>query len=242
MTSNKKITISLIFFCVLIVLLVLFRVVVNKNSDFEKSKVTIEKQTGKNTIEQDTNTIEEIKKEIDATANANMYQLEEEYDGRKIIQIKPDIQYSTVLAGILKDGNIREDEVQSILKKSPNKSGIWISRKSRDKFLKLLTDNGASNYKINKEGYLHKKDENGIEKLNNAINSNKLYIIDISGTCYTRDELSGKIVEYPFEEMDPNQILEVYSVENSSILEITSNSKGILSNKEILNEVLLNLE
>lgn len=80
------------------------------------------------------------------------------------------------------------------------------------------------------------------KKLDNIIKSDKQFIIDISGTCYVRDEMSGDIVEYPFEKMDPNQIMELYKNDNSTILEISTNSKGKISNVDILKTIILNLE
>ena len=55
------------------------------------------------------------------------------------------------------------------------------------------------------------------KKLDNIIKSDKQFIIDISGKCYVRDEMSGDIVEYPFEKMDPNQIMELYKNDNGGI-------------------------
>ena len=54
--------------------------------------------------------------------------------------------------------------------------------------------------------------------------------------------MSGDIVEYPFEKMDPNQIMELYKNDNSTILEISTNSKGKISNVDILKTIILNLE
>ena len=190
---------------------------------------------------QDTNIIEQIKNETEATADTNMYQIQEEYDGRKILQIKPDIQFDTVLSGILKNGEPKETEIQEILKQRPTKNGIWISKQSREEFLNLLKQNNQIGYEIDENGYLVKKDGNN-DKLNKAINSPTLYIIDISGTCFSRDEMSGKIVEYPFEEMDPSQIIETYETENSTIILVTNNSKGKISSKEIFEEITMNLQ
>ena len=65
----------------------------------------------------DKETIHEIKEEINATADTDMYQIQEEYDGRQILQIKPSIQFQTVLAGILKNAQPSENEIQDLLKK-----------------------------------------------------------------------------------------------------------------------------
>ena len=78
--------------------------------------------------------------------------------------------------------------------------------------------------------------------IENAIESSNLYIIDISGSSYVRDEISGQIVEYPFEKMAPYQILDIYNNENATIIEITTNKDNKISSKEILEEILQNLK
>lgn len=188
--------------------------------------------------------LEEIKKmqsQINSTANPNIYKIEEEYDGRKILQIKPEVQYEVDLAGVLKNGMPLENEISELLKKSPTNSGIWISEQSRQKFLKLLENNNISNFYISDDGYLQSREstENQIAiKLNNMINSDNLYIINMTGIVYERDYISGEITEYPFEDMDPYQIIQHYTTENKIILEITSNKNVKLSDKEILETII----
>ena len=188
--------------------------------------------------------LEEIKKmqsQINSTANPNIYKIEEEYDGRKILQIKPEVQYEVDLAGVLKNGMPLENEISELLKKSPTNSGIWISEQSRQKFLKLLENNNISNFYISDDGYLQSREstENQIAiKLNNMINSDNLYIINMTGIAYERDYISGEITEYPFEDMDPYQIIQHYTTENKIILEITSNKNVKLSDKEILETII----
>lgn len=229
--NNKNIFI--IIFCILIVILIALGL-------FLMGKNRRDSNNGISSINKEEEIVSE--NEINATANISMYEIQEEYDGRKIIQIKADIQYETILAGILKNGMPKEDEISKILKNRPTKSGIWISKQSRDVFLNLLKTNNISGYEIDEDGYLYKLNNANNQKINTAIQSNKLYIFDILGKVYQRDELSGEIIEYPFEEMEPDQILENYSINNSSIIEITTNSRGILTDKEILEEVLLNIE
>lgn len=189
--------------------------------------------------------INEIKEEINATADTDMYQIEEEYDGRKILQIKPSIQFETVLAGILKNGKPSENEIQELLKNKPTQKGIWIAKQSRDSFLNLLKDNEISGCTIHEDGYLYMTEENDKEeakKLREAIQSNRLCMVDISGVSYTRDDFSGEIIEYPFEKMDPYQAVDVYQEGDTVILEITTNEKKILSKQEILEDILLNVQ
>ena len=154
-------------------------------------------------------------------------------------------KFQTVLAGILKNGQPSENEIQDLLKNKPTQEGIWIAKQSREAFLNLLKDNGMNGYTINEQGYLYMSEENEKEeakKLKEAMHANQLYIVDVSGVSYTRDDFSGEIVEYPFEKMEPYQAIDVYQEGNVTILEVTTNEKGILSKQEILQDVLLNMQ
>lgn len=186
--------------------------------------------------------MENMKKEINATGNTNIYQVEEEPGtGRKILQIKPSVQFEIDLAGIIKNAKPEENELKDLTSKAPTGNGVWISEQSREKFISLLKDNGIENFEITQEGYLKKisDNENSLNKqLEEMINSNKLYIINITGVAFERDYISGEILEYPFEDMDPTQTIEPYRNENTLILEVTTNKKKELTNKEILQEIV----
>ena len=99
-------------------------------------------------VSTDSNEINAIKNEINATGQTDIYQIEEEYDGRKIIQVKPDVQYQVALAGIIKNGIPAEDEINTILEQAPNSSGMWISESSREKFMELLNSNKMDRERI----------------------------------------------------------------------------------------------
>ena len=182
-----------------------------------------------------------MQSEINSTANSNIYYVDEEYDGRKILQVRPVIQYEVDLAGILKNEKPEENEIGDLLRNGPQKNGIWISEQSRQAFGNLLKNNYINNFYITDDGYLQ-ANENVVgdltTKLVNMINSNKLYIINMTGTAYERDYISGEITEYPFEAMDPYQVIQSYIMDDSIILEITSNKANKLSNKEILEAVV----
>lgn len=185
--------------------------------------------------------IEEIKNETGATADTNIYQVGTEYDGREMLEIKPEIQMQAVWAGIEKNGSPTEEETNTSWNSKPTKTGIWISPDSRDTFLTILQDNAITNFSINEEGYLYKEEatQNDMAKrIDEMIDSDTIYIVDISGTCYIRDEMTGELVEYPFEKMDPYQVCEPYIYENNIILEITTNSAGKLTNQEILSAII----
>ncbi len=201
-------------------------------------------QIDSNLQKDDKKVIQDIKNEINVTGNTELYQIQEEYDGKQILQIKPKIQFETALAGILKKEQPLENELQDLLQQRPTRNGIWIAKQAREKFLELLRQNEIKNYAIKENGYLYEKEESKQEKekiLNTAIASDKLYIIDISGVSYIRDEISGKIGEYPFEKMDPYLAVDSYHDGKQVIIQITTNEKQKLSNEEILNEILNNL-
>ena len=196
-------------------------------------------------IEVNDEKLEEIKSllsQINSTANPNIYTIEEEYDGRKILQIKPEVQYEVDLAGIIKNDIPTEDEIDTLLKQAPRNSGIWISNSSREKFEELLDNNNITSFEIKNDGYLQCNKENNLteveEKLKKMIDSDKLYIIDMSGKTYQRDYITGEIIEYPFEDMDSYQVIEPYKNENAIILVVTANKEKKLSNEEILESII----
>lgn len=193
-------------------------------------------------VSTDANEINAIKNEINATGQTDIYQIEEEYDGRRIIQVKPDVQYQVALAGIIKNSIPAEAEINTLLEQAPTSSGMWISESSREKFMKLLSSNNIAEFEITNEGYLKCNKQNNLteqeEKLKSMAESDKLYVIDMSGKTYQRDYISGDVIEYPFEEMDPYQVIEPYEVEDSIILGITSNKENKLKNEEILNTIV----
>ena len=193
-------------------------------------------------VSTDANEINAIKNEINATGQTDIYQIEEEYDGRRIIKVKPDVQYQVALAGIIKNGIPAEDEINTLLEQAPTNSGMWISESSREKFMNLLNSNNIVDFEITNEGYLKCNKQSNLteqeEKLKNMAESDKLYVIDMSGKTYQRDYISGEVIEYPFEEMDPYQVLEPYEVEDSIILGVTSNKDNYLSDIEILEAII----
>lgn len=182
-------------------------------------------------------TVEDIKNETGATANEEIYEIQQEYDGREILTIKPDVQYKTVLTGILKNGQPSIHEIEQ-LDLTKFHSGVWISDVSRNKFLQILNKCGIKNFEIDNEGYLYKKEDSSnvySKKLDNLINSDELTVIDITGTCYIRDEMTGEVVEYPFKDMDLYQINERFDTEGSSIIIITTND---VEETDILESIL----
>ena len=213
----------------------------NENLNLENESAPTDKIEENKTVEGSTEELENMKKEIKAKGNDDIYYVDEEKDGRKILQIKENVQYEVDLAGIIKNALPKEEELNNLLEKAPKYSGIWISKQSRESFSKLLKNNGITNFSIDDDGYLKIEDnENGLysNELRKMQKSNKLYIINMTGVAYERDYISGEITEYPFEDMDPTQELESYKNDNALILEVTSNKNKKLTNKEILKSIV----
>lgn len=233
---KKKIILLLIIICMVIVTLVIF----NKINVTNKKKENEENSDISNNVE----IIENIQKDINSTANTDLFEVVTEYDGKNSIRIKPDIQFNTVLAGIIKKDIPDENEINELIKNAPTNTGIWINDNSREDFINLLESNNINSFEIDENGYLKKKNNkdnelsNKVKIINQMVNSDELYIIDMSGKCYIRDDVSGEILEYPFEEMDHYQIAEPYYNDNVIILNITSNKNNYLSNEEILEGIL----
>lgn len=232
---NKKILICLIILVIIIGVLIKL-IVFNHNSENQEYS---EQQEIQNEVIQDTEeiiknestenettkTVEEIKTETGSSASDDIYEVKKEYDGREVLSIKPNIQFKTVFAGIIKKSQPSENDVNK-LDLSTYHKGVWISEVSRSRFLNILKKCNIQNFDIDEKGYLYKKEDNKSEyskKLEKLINSDELIIIDITGTCYIRDDMTGDIVEYPFKDMDLYQICETYETEGSKIYIITTN-------------------
>lgn len=227
---NKKVLISIIL--LIIAITIITTIIIYKN----RNNVSQEPGEIQNVVDDPNNTIEEIKDETGATASDELYEVQKEYDGREILTIKPDIQFKTVLAGVLKNGKPSTQDIEK-LEISKFHQGVWISEISREKFLKILKKCEIENFDIDKNGYLYKKSNSDNKyslKLEKMINSNELTIIDITGTCYVRDEMTGEIVEYPFKDMDLYQVCEKYKTDGGTIIIITTNN---VKETDILNEI-----
>ena len=120
---NKK-SLIICIIVVLIIILAIFMIKLNnlgkddkKNNDIENTALVESKNNEENvnanfidnssSYQYTTEEVEKIKKEINATANTDIYRIEEEPGGRKILQIKPEIQFNVVL-GLLKNNGIRK--------------------------------------------------------------------------------------------------------------------------------------
>ena len=191
-------------------------------------------------------TLEDLKKEYGATGDENLYDIETEYDGRKVLAIKASENFKVAFAGLVENRKITLDEATKIFDDEyPTNNGIWVEEKSREKILNYLNQNLNSKYEIDKNGYLtisSKKNSDYDNKIEKIINSNKQYIIGINSKKYYIDAISGEILDNPCEEFDKYQTYAYCQDDDKIVICITENTSKKLSNKEIFDSVVSLME
>lgn len=243
--KNKKVIILVLLLIMFVAILVLL---FNKRIQKDNNQNNFEQygeQVDKNQIEyQPDVTVEEIKNEIGATGNTDIYEVEQEYDGRNILAVKPSIKYKVAFAGMIKNAKPSMSELDNIIDgKLPNKAGIWVEEKSRDKILEIFNNGDVnSKYLIDDDGYLkidrkNNQNEND-KKIEKIIKGKKQYILDISSVCYIVDDITGEILDYNFENMDKYQTYEYFEDGDKSIVFVTENSTNVLTNLEIFESII----
>lgn len=196
----------------------------------EESKISNEEKT-------------EIIEETGKKGDSDLYEIQEGEDSVKIATIKSSVKYKVAFAGMIKNKVPEKEELDDILEKNhPKYAGIWVKSESQSEFLKYISSVTKSEYEINENGYLkikNKKNQNEYDKkIEEIINGNKLYIIDISSTCYIVDEITGEILDYNFEDMDEYQTYQYFEDGDKKIIFITENQNNQLTVKEIIESVI----
>ena len=186
-----------------------------------------------------------LKSETGLQGNTELYDITKDYDGRNTLTIKASVKYKVAFAGIIKAGKPTMNELDNILNKNhPKENGIWVEKNSRDKFLKIINSSSKTNstYIINNDGFLKIENKNNQteedKKIENAINANKQYIIDISNIYYIVDDVTGEILDYNFVQMDEFQPYEYVEDGSNMIIFVNENKNSQLSNDEIFDSIL----
>ena len=183
------------------------------------------------------------KNDVGITGDNELYQIQTEYDGKEILDIKPEIQYKVAFAGIIEQGSPKIENIDAIFNNNyPKDYGIWIENNSRDKILQILNRNLNNEYEINENGYLDiKKEDNPTDidkELKKMIEAKKKYIITISEVYYGVDRVSGEILDNFYEDMDPYQATKIVDYGDDIIVFVTTNKEQKLTDKEILQELI----
>lgn len=207
-------------------------------SDYNEMKET-------SVMYQDDSNLEELKQEYKYTGPNNIYEINTESDGRKVINVKASMNYKVAFCGMIKNEKPNFDEIDTLFKDNyPTKSGIWILEKDRERVVEYLNNNEYTNsiYETNSSGYLKiKKQENStdydrnIEKL---INGENQYIIAISSVCYMIEPVSGEIVDNPYNEFEEYQTYEYFVDENKIFISITENIGNKITKDEIFESII----
>ena len=216
----------------------------NQNTILKKEEINEEIKEGSDEKEETSQEhLEELIKETGKQGENDLYEVQEGENNIKVATIKGSIKYKVAFAGMIKNKVPKKEELDDLLEKNhPKYAGIWIKSESQSEFLKYISSVTKSEYEINENGYLkikNKKNQNEYDKkIEEIINGNKLYIIDISSTCYIVDEITGEILDYNFEDMDEYQTYQYFEDGDKKIIFITENQNNQLTVKEIIESVI----
>lgn len=244
--KKNKIKICIISF-IIIIAIILTAYISNKNNlkehkenNIENPYTTIDKN---NEISyNNTSTVDELKKDTGASGDDNIYEIQTEYDGKKVLNVKANIQIQTAFAGMIKHEKPEKENIEKIYNEnSPKNAGIWVEEQSREKIKDSINELTKSKYDIDENGYIkisQKIGENQYDKIiEKAIKSDNQYILSISGEYYQIDALTGQVQIQLFEEMDPYQPYSYIQDEKRMIIFITENKKEKLSKNEIAKSI-----
>lgn len=243
---NKKIKfIILILMILLVVSLTIVFVNINKDTKVTQENETTNDTNNENNNQENLEKVEELKNQISATGDTNLYEVQKDYTGREVLLVKANMKYKVALAGMLKKSLPNLNEIDEIIKnKAPKETGIWIEQNSRKKVNEFIEENSylESKYYIDDNGYIKIKDKTKQneydKKLENIINGDRQYIFNISSVCYIIDNITGEILDYNFEKMDKYQTYEYFEDDKLMIVFINENSNKQLDKKEIFESII----
>lgn len=254
MKINKKnilIIVAIILVTACIILLFYYKLKQNSNEDNEvepisESVIQDYLNTKDNSIMYNNEaSLEELKEEYKITGENDLYCIETESDGRKVINVKPSINYKVAFCGMMNGKTPDLKEINEIYEiKAPTQNGIWINSGDREKIVTYLNNNGKlkAKYEVDQEGYLKiVKAENlssTDEMIRNIIDGNKQYILSISSKCYMVDVVTGTIVENRYNDLEEYQTYEYFQDGDKMIIFISENLENKITNDEIFDSLV----
>ena len=244
--KNKKVVIGIIVIvCIAVGVSIIF---MNKNSDDTENRNNFVNDYSNVNKENEISyqndvSVGELKNETGLTGDDSIYQIDTEFDGRKVLNIKADIQYKVALAGVLQNDMPNYNDVDNVIQEaSLTKNGIWVEESSREKIINLLKTITESEYEISSDGFLNiinKENQNEYDKkIEKIINGEAQYIIQIADKYYELDTVTGEVVEYPYQRLDPYQTYDVVEDINNRIYFLNTNSDNKISNEDIIKDVI----
>ena len=238
----KKNLIQIISIIIFVFIILGISLLMKKNTQKSELDIKYDELKKESAMYDENADIQELKQEYNMTGNTELYEIQTEYDGRKVLAIKASENYKVAFAGLIKKSKVNLDEATEIFEQNyPNKNGIWIEKDSREKILNYLNNVLNSTYQIDEEGYLsisnmQKSTNDNI--INTLINGDKQYILGISSTTYYIDALTGEVIDNPYEEMDEAQTYSYFEDENRMMIYIPENKDKHLSNQEIFESII----
>ena len=118
---KKKILIIISVLIILIIVGLLFIGSLNKQFEVYNNIETnnIYTELDKNEVQyQENTTVEDLKKQTSITGDDEIYEIQKEYDGRKVLTVKASIKYKVAFAGMIKKSAPKYDELDNILKQN----------------------------------------------------------------------------------------------------------------------------
>ena len=243
----KKIIIQIILIIIVLGFIIAgITYLINKNNKKNELDAKYEELKNESVMYDESANIEELKEEYNMEGDSELYEIQTEYDGRKVLTVKASENYKVAFAGLIKKAKPTLDEASQIFKEQyPTQNGIWIEPESREKILNYLNSAVKSKYEIDENGYLkivEYQKSNNDELLKNIIEGEKQYITGISGITYYIDPLTGEIFDNPYEEFDSNQTYSYFTDENKMIIYIPENKDNYLDNNEIFESIIKLIE
>lgn len=251
--KKKKLIIAIVIIFIIIATCVIVRCIIvnNKNETQNKENSQTEEwdnqysEVNKNDISyNNTDDVDKLKEQMGLTASSDIYEISEEFDGRKTLNVKAEILYKTAFAGIVNQEKPEMENLDKVFEtKYPTRSGIWISERARKKIIEILNKNLQTKYSVDTDGYLNisdnSKQNEKDKKIEQIIKSNKKTILDICDFDYEVDNVSGEIVEYPFSQL--GDTIDIVSNNEDKILVISESKIENVSNNEIIKALIDNI-
>ena len=244
MKKNKKITIC-VCIVILLIILAIGYILIAKNYNKEENNNEIDNFKNNSIMYKEEASLDELKEEYKLTGPNELYEIQTEFDGRKAVVVKPEIDYKVAFAGLIKNNEPEFSEIDIIYNENyPQGNGIWIDADNRNIVTQYLNNTELLNneYLVDENGFLRiNKSDNETEAdkiIEEEIKSNKLNVVSISGTCYMIDPVTGNVVRNPFEDLNSSQTYEYYENKNDRIIFITENTNKELTNDDILKSII----
>lgn len=251
MKNNKMVLVivgCLIFLFFVLGVLFFMKTPVKDGEGFRNNIVidNVYTELDKNEIQyQDDTSVGDLKEQTSMSGNDEIYEVQEEYDGRKVLSVKANLKYKVAFAGMITEKIPKLQELDKILEQFlPKYSGVWVDKNSRDKVVELFngSEKSSSKYFVDGDGFLRISDKSlqtdFDKKIESAINGDRQFILSISSVCYIVDDVSGEILDYNFEIMDRYQIYEYFEDEDKCIVFVNENSYGQLSDLEMFESIV----